>query len=506
MQKGGVYNDSLNRCDLYSNPYDTRMQANPALVKHRQEMYSKSRDVLEAKQTRLEKEIFRRLQEGSLGLGDGNFLIVARVGKYFLLALILPIYIFSYGLPKWLLTEAIPKLFQAGADALGKAQSLAAFALHRFVAGVKQVSNAITSPILRFINVRVDKARAYCSYLKQKFLGFVAVATAPYRFLRDKIYRPASRAAQQILAFANGLSERLKAAVEKWQQLKADLRRFFVYLPNNVLNKISALGETLNQRFHSLAEALNKPYQTLSSGLREAASYFNRGLENLNAVWSKAFAILYRKPTENLSRVLEGFNRLAAPVKDWFSNSFAGLRERFDRFRNTSDRLKNKLYGASLSLLNRVKARIESSAATIAKITTAVVAELNQIMPPPVIALFTPFVFLAKAPFQIYRNKDGFKLKIRRVSENLKRGFSFLQKRINSTLRYAQTKFRQMAPKLKALPVWLWHLVKSLLGFFLNGLKGAFFIIRLMLAWLKALIRYGIHLAKEAARELLTQS
>ena len=104
MPTGSVSRDSIAKCtpnnDLYAmirNP-----TAKPASPSH------KKVDTIESAQAQMERRAMQFLGKEV----SKNFVVVARVGKFMVLAITLPPLIFFYGVPKWILVEAIPFMFQ----------------------------------------------------------------------------------------------------------------------------------------------------------------------------------------------------------------------------------------------------------------------------------------------------------------------------------------------------------------------------------------------------------
>lgn len=102
--------DSLSKCDpgLYSNIYDVRKRPdlkNP-VVTPAQPVH---KDTIEISRDKLKEEALNRLRHTSkIVVATNSFM---RVGKYLFMAIALPPYLLLYGMPKWVIVEALPALF-----------------------------------------------------------------------------------------------------------------------------------------------------------------------------------------------------------------------------------------------------------------------------------------------------------------------------------------------------------------------------------------------------------
>jgi hypothetical protein len=99
---------------------------------------------------------------------------------------------------------------------------------------------------------------------------------------------------------------------------------------------------------------------------------------------------------------------------------------------------------------------------------------------------------VAEGPLGFYRSRKKIKEKMKRLKEKMKRGLNILSRwalkgmsAFGRALQWFISKFA-MAVK-KAL-----HFLKKAFIFISNALRGAFFLLRLMLAWIRVLFRYAM--------------
>lgn len=110
MATGHVSKDSWTRCDAPSMLYDATRR--PELSRQTPKIAVNTTDTLNAK-VRLKKEIVDKLENKGLELSHESYVAVVQVGKYMFMAIMLPVYLCCYGMPRWFLMTALPQLFMA---------------------------------------------------------------------------------------------------------------------------------------------------------------------------------------------------------------------------------------------------------------------------------------------------------------------------------------------------------------------------------------------------------
>jgi hypothetical protein len=99
--------DHLSRCDqnLYSDLYHVGNRRKPSKV----EAVHFPKDSIEISHEKLKADALNRLRHSTDSVIAQNSFM--RIGKYLFLAIAFPPYIIIYGLPKWIVVEAIPAIF-----------------------------------------------------------------------------------------------------------------------------------------------------------------------------------------------------------------------------------------------------------------------------------------------------------------------------------------------------------------------------------------------------------
>lgn len=99
-----VIRDSLSKCE--SNPYSSLYSTQPKSISSPQSASPVSQDTIENIGQQLKQEALSRLRHTSkYRIFQQGFM---RVGQYLFLAIALPPYLLIYGIPKWILVEALP--------------------------------------------------------------------------------------------------------------------------------------------------------------------------------------------------------------------------------------------------------------------------------------------------------------------------------------------------------------------------------------------------------------
>jgi hypothetical protein len=105
--KGFETKDSLQTFD-YSNDLYTIRNPNSPLSSRPMPLGMDSKDVLVNMQEQLERQAEEQFLRGNFRFATDKLFIIGRIGKYIFLAVMLPPYILLYGIPKWLIVDALP--------------------------------------------------------------------------------------------------------------------------------------------------------------------------------------------------------------------------------------------------------------------------------------------------------------------------------------------------------------------------------------------------------------
>ncbi len=501
--KGIDSRDSIARCDLYSNPYDVRMQAHPAIIRQRAESYERAKDTLASANSAWNPEIFLKLQAKELPLG--KLLFIGTLGKYAFLAIVLPPYIFCYGIPKWLITEGLPKIYDLTARFVRRITDKVADVAHKAVAAVKTLGSKVTSPILLYIKTQVDRTLELFADLKNR-----AIYTAgyPYRLFHQKVIDPVSRffaAAQRGLekigAGYLGLMERLEEAGKS-------VKRFFVYLPNNLAEGVNKIYQRLESKWNELTAPYLPYWEAVKNTMLKGNRRLEQGIENL-------IGRLYRAPREKLKEyfhsaktwsheVKEAWTR---PLNQWADPKLEALKRQFaaakDKISKILDKGKEKIRQRAKEIWGAVSDKTDQAAKLLGNGAMAASELILQMIPQPVINFFAPLANLVRTAVSLRKSERVLPVWMKKVKERidsgLQRAFQWLKRREAQIKRAV----KKIVAILGKVPMRIFSLLRQAFAFLMIALKGALLIFLLMFAWGAALLRLGMMLVRSTTRQML---
>lgn len=483
MGDKGIHNggSSIGACDHYSNPYDMRMQSHPGLASQRQANYLKSQDTLSSAHLRLEKEIFLKMKEGGLNFPWGSFVVVGTIGKYVFLAFMLPPYMLCYGIPKWIVMQGLSKFHALTARLLRPISTRIAVVAHKFVNALKAFGASITSPILMYIQTRIEKVQKFYNQQIQRVIDILGY---PARLFEKKIVAPVS-------ALFGAINNRIQQAAAIYQNFEQKIH----YIIQG-FDKIKEYYARLERQFESLSSRLTKIQQSLAAFARNPFAMTGKNLKQSFKVSASRLVGLGQR---FLSKIKRGSDRSAERFERFMKNLAEPTRKFFDPIMNAVQKRWDAIQNKTQKLSVRAIEAVDSSVKNIAAFG------LNgiQMLSLPALSLFASVAASAASSFNYKKRTTLLKVFVKTakdiIDSALREGAKWLF--------YAQGKaikaIKKWIFKLKAVPEKLFGWFKALLWFFYEAFKGTFLIFSLMFAWIKALVRYGMLLAREATLEFL---
>jgi len=486
MVKNVLYQDSMSRCDFYSNPYQVNAQSHPALKKHRAERYAKNRDTLESK---LENQYFLKFKN-QVQLPNGPIKIAIQVGKYLFLAVIFPIYFTGYAIPKWLLLQAIPQLFNRIGKGFNHAKDQVAGVAHRFVATLKDFGKTVTSPILTFIQTQVEKGKNIFSMIKDGTTRAVHFLTAPMRFVQ--------RAYGEI-------KDKLEEIGERWQTFKEKAKKTLVYLPNTLINtaakRVAKLGDKLQNSL------LTQWVKAAFSPVKESFARFYAENQQLA---EKVFDYVVHRPIATIKKGMNHLGERIRPIqREILQRLDSALMQPLKTTMKSLEQVIEKVRETGKKWRRKVEKRVDRIEKAIEKAVASTGNAVVQFLPTPVISLFLPLVNVFS------RNKEGkkegkkvsfikrWKERAQRIKKGMKDHYQQMRRWIKETLARCKRGCERILSYSAMRMKKLFSAIKRLVFFLISALTATYLLMRLMLAWLRALLRYGMFLVRELAAQLL---
>lgn len=486
MPSPETLHSSLRKCDLYDNPYNTQMQAHPAIVKQRQETFA-VQDSISSSQKKLEKELFESFKQFSMQMFSGKFFIIGQAGKYAFLAIMLPTYLFFYGIPKWLLTEAAPVVYDFTKRIVSHAGSKIGSAVSHLATAAFEIVRTVTDPILNFIQTRIEKSREFYHNVKQRIEQIV-------KSFSKTLISPFQKITQPIVGFYRKLTKSVQLIREKISDFAVLIEKVFEKI-KRIPDRVAEALKIVQEKFKELKEKILQtctPLLNLFKNLdHQVSKWFKKGLEFkdrwMNTLVYQPFKAVNETYQAIKDRTVALVRRVSDPLINW-------VKPKFEKAIEVVDSIKE-------SVSSTIRNLSEKISETFKKYTEEVI---KQILPQPVIAFFHSFVSTAgqviKTPYRLFLYGKSSKRKIKRLKEKLRIKLVHLNQQLLSFLKkgYQKAKPRCAAFTKKA--------AKTLMGFFRlikEMLKGAFYMIRMIFAWLKILFKQGMITVKETCAGLL---
>lgn len=332
--------------------YDT--VRNPAMIaKPRCVNIGNTKDTIESTQQRLKREILDRFHNKGLQLPHESYVAVVQVGKYVFLAVMLPVYLCCYGIPRWLLVHLIPQTFF-----FVKNQTLH---VGRFILKIsKQVGDVMKGILEQFIGNALKMfqgtAKNCWKYLTSKTHQFS-------KFFLDK---PASFLKKMKSAIASGLTK-VYATAENHSDLTNK------WLVKNAL----ALGKQITKSFYSNLNFLNRmaiepirevvapPLNSVLFALKSMKEDLIDKIKSVNNFAKKAFlpfkAVIREKIKKSQEASKKTIEKVIHPIGYW-------LLEKKEVAENSFNKVKKAFVDSVGKTIGAGKIKVEASLALVLEI------------------------------------------------------------------------------------------------------------------------------------------
>ena len=467
MPNESVYRDSVSKCEVYSNPYDTRNLSNEALANHRKETYLNGRDHLETTRKRLERQTIDRV------LSNNRMIIIVQVGKYLFLAIMVPPYILFYGVPKWLFLQGFPLMF----------------------AGMKSATQYLNQLLMNLgkIQTKMMKAITGLNLMKQleKFQkAFKTIQNAIVAIV-NQTQTLTSRMMQPLFKFGRQITSTTEKVANKMNEWNAQLKK-----------AIESTGNTLTQQ-------IQKAYEWMKPNFNFQFTWMHKGTEA-----TKQFVIQFRQRIQKIvttpikfvgkitHQLLQIPQRLTQPIINWSKPKIEKVGEIINRVNER---------------LNRIRERTKKITKSISETTKKAFTTITQLIPQnvaqPVINLFVPLVnrgrnFIKKIKgtrVTLIERWRQFKKKLNQAKERFKRGYQAIIKGIKKgytstkkAVLWTTFKIISLSKKLFQLLVRAFFLILMLIRKILTILRKILTFFRIIIVATFLVIRYGMKMVREA--------
>lgn len=490
-----MYNDSISEWDNYSNPYDYRNVSHPGVIQRRAEQYANSKDKLIPAQRKLEMELmqkyFQKIPQGQFVLG--------KLGKYGFLAIVLPPYFLLYGLPNWIMMQALPTIFKA-LKVRGKKLCMA------LTRPIVNAYNSIANPVRNAILAIKGKIDSAFESLKQFAKKIYDIVTFPGRMINQYIFQPLGKGYETLQGLFKRLSDLGSNFAEILQQQASKRQQDLLNLLQFLKDKAGSAKQMMEKAWKLSASFLNQTGVNINNYVNRildgAVSIYNRLIKapsdlasDLRSKAQELASQAYQRMREQASKFSESLLDLAISM---FKNS-KGMSSAFKRLKKD---------GLVRGFAREAASISKKAAKLVGRILTEFCVEFVQLIPIPYATLFSPFAKLArslyKAPKKLYQSGQGALKKIKKIRDNIKAGLSMMRFAFKYFLEILRKAYRKIAlvaleylKKAAAFLVWIAFIC-------VEALKRVAYMIRLLVAWLTIIFRLGMQAVREASNRLWT--
>lgn len=465
------YRDSISSSDAYySNPY----RGDHDYIKGYQQKSNqiKIQDSLESSQQQIEKRILEKFRQNQFRLPLGRYAIIGQIGKYFIFAVLLPPYIFFYGMPKLLIEQMIPWLgggYKFAAKKLKKLTITIASFLALAAQKIKTLrpKKKIRSPDKEYLfKIILSDLRKKWSESQERLKSLLK----PYQESYQKLMRNLGEFFQKRI-------DRLKTIYhkfsEKWQRLN---RAFFSTLKNKTLK--------LRQRIEKIKSRLEKPLKEIRQATKKV---FEKIKEPIIATLNQ-MAHLFVTSSNMVISFLPFFTK---PVVITGKLAAKGYHLVKGIYKSAANWLKEGFKAATQPIVKAVAAAaqktVEKLQKTFEKVSRPISAALK-------------FIF-EKSKNLILTLQKITKKPLKRGKEFSEKAKEFLKTKYIAILKQVKKGAEVFKIWAKNLPWKLWNffvrLIKAVLRLTLFFLKKGFYYSQVSLAWSRILCRHFWHTLSE---------
>lgn len=282
----------------YNNPYRQdpgQMRAYEAL--HPNKMILK--DSIETSQQRLERHLLAQFRQNHFKLPNGNFMMVVNVGKYMVLAIILPTYYTLYVIPKFLIIKTFPVFAQMFSVFIPFVQKH----MNNISAWTADVFGIVAKRLLAMFKFKSSKSKQKregdnlfqllakdlslkWEHWKQPLMSKINFVKNLHKTVLNLLKKMKNQAQNKILAQYNKIAQFFKnvglnihkAIIARPLKMLKNLQNRLKQIPNVLkmpfvaLQKMAIkLREKIKERVKEAVKTVTKPFVQLATGIQNIA-------------------------------------------------------------------------------------------------------------------------------------------------------------------------------------------------------------------------------------------
>lgn len=470
MVQQGIYRDTLSKCTTYQNPYDIRYAGNSKLKEHRADVHRT--DKIETHQSRIERETLHRFLSGNFSLPGGDrMVIVARVGKYLLLMVILPPYIFFYGLPKWLANHGLPWVIDGG-KSLTNSMRKGWQKLERVVQAVRDFEKRLGESIDRGVT-RIAQA-------------FKSAMVDPMRRLYEEMQLRMQR-------FGDQLQKALEVYRQGMDRVNQSLQKF-AESAKSILQNIQNAGNRFDKSASDAIMRSLQPAIALANRLGSVGSHLQSFAKNMQNRF-ESLSDRFKRASDAVSR--SAFN-VAKPIGDWTRSKAEKFVERYHAFEERLNKVVDRVGDRVNAFTNKVSTTVNNAIIVPTQNVINLAIQTAIKIPEPFIKVMEPALLRGR------KYRDAFQRGMQKFGGFVSRSIKKIQKRIEIfTFAFKRTYhsildlIRWLVDKMLLLPAKIFRFLKATFVVMAKIGYAIKYVVILTIAWVKVLIWYGFKTLKE---------
>ncbi len=504
---GYVGRDSIASCkqnaDLFDeirgDPYSIQMKKCPPM--------RGSKDAIESLQQKIEREQFEVFKANNFRLPKGSFVVIGTAGKYLFFVVMLPPYIFLYGIPKWLLTQATPAIYEVLKKMQQKLATQAAAISSRILSQILELYESLKASLPKF---KRNKGKSYKIHLQRIAEQARAISEAIAKqaarlgdFVKTHLLKAAQSTYKAAEKIHKSLIEPSQQMIKAWTEA---VQSKISHLYEKTAKRVSAVNAKINAFVQPYLEKIAQKSQQLAEETRRIANIawqpIQRRIEattrSLQPYAQKIASVaqhLQSKISENIAPIALWLGPVAERAKDWIK--FGGARM-IQYLTHKAKEFSDKIWQIAQALPNYIRESIRAGEGFILQLPQQITSVL-----PSYIARWVrpPLEVLAKSVALVLRTVRTAVQKMKSAAKIVNNTMMRVADALKKGARNAKQAWKWAKPKLKTLP-------KKLKSSFINacratgrGISRFIFWLRQMFAWTRIIFRYSMQLVREAATE-----
>ncbi len=450
--------DRIGSCSNYYNKYNTTHDNNPLMKRSRVEG---SKDTLST-QAHLERELLKRMQEGYFENSDERILYLAKFGKDIFLLMMVPTLFLLVKFPKWMFVSVLPAGFR-GLKKGGK--NLKTLLNEHVLSRLMEISKKIAQQMSNFAKKTGEIIKT-----ASKFFEGIRKIPEKFKFVTNRGIEALVKAYDAALEPFRKTAALIKGVIEKSQEMAL----IVLQQMTKVITPFKAAGHWIKNK--------NEAVKAFANSVKAFGKKTSQSLNKI-ALPLKVAARKISEVTKKLSTALaESFARhIEEPVKKFTEQVKTIAWNVIDVVRAKEQVLREWVQNAGQYAVKLYQGTIEA----VIPFARSVVSRMIGLAPHSLKEFFEPMVSFVKGTFRLGKFMSKF---LKEKGNSASEWVSKHMKKVKQQLSKALDWFFIQSIKL---PGKIWGYMVKFVAVVAEASKRIFFMLRLLLAWIRVLIRYA---------------